>query len=255
MGYISSTSVTRRFIHGALAAIGALCFCACAHSPESATLRIDGSALESFNASWDRLYHSLSPEQQSQLSASIFPIALRNEKSSLDISPEQLKAIRPQDIRTQIDGMDYEEIIALAQAQSVKVKITHGTQYDGPRLPTITISFYIIGETDSDLLGAIDSTLFTLGFVEILPRTSSREHFPVAIFPGSDYELDVVIGRGCVWLVSKGPKIVPGTDANAFRARFKRLHATIEDYLSGLPSPHPRAYHGGPLPDGCPTVL
>lgn len=111
-----------RIVRGALICILGIYVAACAHTSASAApTRIDGSTPESFNSSWNRLYNSLTPQQKSQLSVAILPIALGKYKSFMDVPSSTLAGIGPQDIRTQIDGMTFEEILALAQRQPIKV--------------------------------------------------------------------------------------------------------------------------------------
>ena len=117
--------MTHRICRRALVCFVATLLAACAHTPASAPLRIDGSTPESFSSSWDRLYKSLTPQQQFQLSVAILPIALGKYKSFLDVPPSIMAGIGPQTIRTQIDGMSFEEILALARRQPVKVDAAH----------------------------------------------------------------------------------------------------------------------------------
>jgi hypothetical protein len=88
----------------------------CAHTPAS-PLRIDGSTPESFDATWKRMYDHLRPEEQTQLSAAALPIALGQFKSFADMLLSKGTTIRPQDIRTLIAGMTFQEILTLARKQ------------------------------------------------------------------------------------------------------------------------------------------
>ncbi len=94
---------------------------ACAHTPASSTSRIDGSTPQRFQASWDRMYASLSPRKQSELSVAILLIALGKYQSLMDLPPSVKSGIGPQTVRKQIDGMNFEEILALANRQSMKI--------------------------------------------------------------------------------------------------------------------------------------
>jgi hypothetical protein len=95
---------------------------ACAHAPPTA-LRIDGSSPDTFQASWDRMRNSLSPSERSQLEIAVLPIALGKYHSFVDVPPSLLNGIGPQTIRTEIDGLSYPEILALAQKQPIKVSL------------------------------------------------------------------------------------------------------------------------------------
>ena len=70
-------------------------------------------------------FKSLNPRQQSQFSVAILPIALGKYKSFLDVPPATMAGIGPQTNRPQIDGMSFEEILALARKQPVKVDAAH----------------------------------------------------------------------------------------------------------------------------------
>ena len=94
---------------------------ACAHDSHSAPLRIDGSTPETFRSSWDRMHKSLTPQQQSQLDVAILPIALGKYKSLLDVPPSLMAGIGSQNIRAEIDGMSFAEILDLARKQPIKV--------------------------------------------------------------------------------------------------------------------------------------
>jgi hypothetical protein len=105
--------------------IASVILIACAHT--STPLRIDGSTPEAFQSSWDRLHKSLTPQQQSQLDVAILPIALGKYKSLSDAPSSLMAGIGPQNIRTEIDGMSFAEILDLARKQPIKV--------DMPRYP------------------------------------------------------------------------------------------------------------------------
>lgn len=93
---------------------------ACAHSPPTAVIRIDGSSPEAFQASWDRMHRSLTRQQQAQLDVAVLPIALGPYKSFTDVPPSLLAGVGPGNIRSQVDGMTFEEILALARSEPVK---------------------------------------------------------------------------------------------------------------------------------------
>ena len=103
-------------------------FTACAHTTSHAVIRIDGSTPQSFQASWDHLYDSLSRQQQSQLDLAMLPIALGKYKSLTEVPPSLLTTgIGPQTIRAEIDGLSFQEIIDLASRQPIKLSLPHHT--------------------------------------------------------------------------------------------------------------------------------
>ena len=103
--------------------LAAAAFTACAHTTNHAVLRIDGSTPEAFQASWDRLHHSLTGQQQSQLDLAMLPIALGKYGSLREVPPSLLTTgIGPQTIRAEIDGLSFQEIIDLADRQPIKVR-------------------------------------------------------------------------------------------------------------------------------------
>ena len=106
--------------------LAVVAFTACAHTTSHAVIRIDGSTPQSFQASWDRLHHSLSRQQQSQLDLAMLPIALGKYKSVTEVPPSLLTTgIGPQTIRAQIDGLSFQEIIDLANRQPIKLSLPH----------------------------------------------------------------------------------------------------------------------------------
>lgn len=118
MHEVSSTSINLTLVVMATLA-------GCAHTAPAPVMRIDGASPETFQASWDRLYRSLELSERFQLEAAILPIALGHYHSVVDVPPSVLAAgFGPQDIRAQIDGLSYREIIALAQRQPVKVSVS-----------------------------------------------------------------------------------------------------------------------------------
>lgn len=112
----------RRMI-GALAATSLLWLGGCTHAPPSGPLRIDGSSPAAFQASWDRMHRSLTREQQAQLDVAVLPIALGSYKSFTDVPPSLLAGVGPGNIRSQVDGMTFEDILALARSEPVKVSV------------------------------------------------------------------------------------------------------------------------------------
>ena len=111
----------RRLIVEVIAA-SVLWLTGCAHTA-SAPLRIDGSSPAAFQASWDRMHRSLPRQQQAQLDVAILPIAFGPYKTFKNVPPALLAGVGPKDIRSQIDGMTFEQIVALAQSEPVKVKL------------------------------------------------------------------------------------------------------------------------------------
>jgi hypothetical protein len=105
----------------AVIAVSGLWLAGCAHAPPSAPLRIDGSSPAALQASWDRMHRSLTREQQAQLDVAVLPIAFGPYKSFTNVPPALLAGVGPKDIRSQIDGMTFEEILALARSEPVKV--------------------------------------------------------------------------------------------------------------------------------------
>jgi hypothetical protein len=101
--------------------LGLAVMAACAHAPAGAVLRIDGSTPEAFQKSWDRMHASLMPGQQAQLEMALLPIALGKYKRFTDVPASLLNGIGPETIRTDIDGLSYQEILDLAKRQPIKV--------------------------------------------------------------------------------------------------------------------------------------
>lgn len=118
--------MTYRALHLVFIGMVASVLVACAHTPSSPTLRIDGSTPQRFQASWDRMSASLSSRQQSELSVAILLIALGKHQSLANLPPSTKSGIGPQTVRKRISGMSFKEILALANRQSVKiVKVEH----------------------------------------------------------------------------------------------------------------------------------
>jgi len=106
---------------GWIMCLGALIVGGCAHAPPSAPLRIDGSSTASFQVSWEKMRRSLTRGQQGQLDVAVLPIALGPYKSLKNVPPSLLAGIGPGDIRAQVDGMTFDEILALARSEPMKV--------------------------------------------------------------------------------------------------------------------------------------
>jgi hypothetical protein len=121
--YSSGRSAWYRPYPALLLCIASVIPIACVHTSDSTPLRIDGSTPEAFRSSWDRLHKSLTAQQQSQLDVAILPIALGKYRSLLDVPPSLMAGIGPQNIRTEIDGMSFAEILDLARKQPIKVEI------------------------------------------------------------------------------------------------------------------------------------
>jgi hypothetical protein len=85
-------------------------------APAETELRIDNSSTESFRASWQHLYESLSATQQRNLENAVILLALAPYRGKAP-APKNLKdgAFVSEMIRSQIAGMTYEEIIELSQ--------------------------------------------------------------------------------------------------------------------------------------------
>jgi hypothetical protein len=109
-----------RGLIAAVVAVSVLWIGGCAHT---APLRIDGSSTEAFRVSWQRMHHSLTREQQTQLDVAVLPIALGPYKSFTAVPPSLLAGVGPDNIRTQVDGMTFEQILALARSEPVKVSL------------------------------------------------------------------------------------------------------------------------------------
>ena len=98
-------------------------FVACTQTPVSKPLRIDSSTPDSFQHSWDRLRGSLTPQQRSQLDIAILPIAFGMYKSFAEVPPSLLAGVGPQNIRSEVDGMSFTDIVDLANKQPIKVQL------------------------------------------------------------------------------------------------------------------------------------
>jgi hypothetical protein len=91
---------------------------ACATLP-AAPLRIDGSSTEACQVSWTKLQASLNAQQRQQLDIALLLIGStkQHQLGTLTTSP----GISPESIRQEIDGKDFDEIVALARATGTTV--------------------------------------------------------------------------------------------------------------------------------------
>jgi|SRR5271169_2181291 len=91
---------------------------ACATAPV-APVRIDGSSSEACHVSWSKLEASLNVQDRQQLDLALLLIGATKQHrlGTLTTSP----GISAESIRQEIDGMDFEEIIALAKATGSKI--------------------------------------------------------------------------------------------------------------------------------------
>jgi hypothetical protein len=114
--------MAHRIIRSLFICLLVMSMASCAHTPAS-PFRIDGSTPESFDATWKRMYDNVRPEEQSQLSAAVIPIALGQHKSFADMPNSKGMTIGPQDIRTLVNGMTFQEILTLARKQPFSYRI------------------------------------------------------------------------------------------------------------------------------------
>jgi hypothetical protein len=90
----------------------------CASAPLG-PVRIDGSSPQACEASWKRLESSLNGQQRQQLDLALLLIGSTKQHrlGSLTTSP----GISPETIREEIDGKDFDEIVALAKATGTTI--------------------------------------------------------------------------------------------------------------------------------------
>jgi len=90
----------------------------CASTP-SGPVRIDGSSPEACQRSWKKLESSLNSQQRQQLDIALLLIGSTKQLrlGALTTSP----GISPETIREEIDGKDFEEIIALGKATGTRI--------------------------------------------------------------------------------------------------------------------------------------
>ena len=90
----------------------------CASTP-SGPVRIDGSSPQACELSWKRLESSLNGQQRQQLDLALLLIGSTKQLllGTLTTSP----GISPETVREEIDGKDFEEIVALAKATGATI--------------------------------------------------------------------------------------------------------------------------------------
>jgi hypothetical protein len=90
----------------------------CATTP-AAPLRIDGSTPEACQASWAKLEASLNAQQRQQLDLALLLIGSTKQHrlGTIATSP----GISPETIRQEIDGKDFQGILALAKATGTTI--------------------------------------------------------------------------------------------------------------------------------------
>jgi hypothetical protein len=90
----------------------------CASTP-SGPVRIDGSSPRACERSWKRLESSLNGQQRQQLELALLLIGSTKQLrlGTLTTSP----GISPETVREEIDGKDFEEIVALAKATGAAI--------------------------------------------------------------------------------------------------------------------------------------
>jgi hypothetical protein len=90
----------------------------CASRP-SGPVRIDGSSPAACQASWRKLESSLNGQQKQQLELALLLIGSTKQLrlGTLTTSP----GISPETVREEIDGKDFEEIVALAKATGTTI--------------------------------------------------------------------------------------------------------------------------------------
>ena len=96
----------------------AVAMAGCASTP-SGPLRMDGSSPEACQRSWKRMEASLSGQQRQQLDIALLLIGSTKQHrlGALTTSP----GISPETIREEIDGKDFEEIVALGKATGTRI--------------------------------------------------------------------------------------------------------------------------------------
>ncbi|HEY6621564.1 MAG TPA: DUF6694 family lipoprotein [Steroidobacteraceae bacterium] len=96
----------------------AVAMAGCASTP-SGPLRMDGSSPEACQRSWKRMEASLSGQQRQELDIALLLIGSTKQHrlGALTTSP----GISPETIRVEIDGKDFEEIVALGKATGTRI--------------------------------------------------------------------------------------------------------------------------------------
>ena len=91
---------------------------ACVTLP-AAPIRIDGSSTEACQASWTKLESSLNTQQRQQLDIALLLIGSTQQHRLGTLTTSS--GISPESIRQEIDGKNFDEIIALAKATGTTV--------------------------------------------------------------------------------------------------------------------------------------
>jgi hypothetical protein len=90
----------------------------CASTPV-APVRIDGSTSRACEATWKKMESSLNAQQRQQLDIALLLIGSTKQHrlGTLTTGP----GISPETIREEIDGKDFEEIVAMGRATGTKI--------------------------------------------------------------------------------------------------------------------------------------
>lgn len=90
----------------------------CASMPAD-PVRIDGSSAQACEASWKKMAASLNGQQRQQLELALLLIGStkQHQLGTLATSP----GISPSSIREEIDGKDFDEIVATAKATGTRI--------------------------------------------------------------------------------------------------------------------------------------
>ena len=91
---------------------------ACATAP-AAPLRIDGSSPEACRTSWAKMEASLNAQDKQQLEVAMLLIGATKQHRLG--TAETSGGISPESIREEIDGKDFEEIVAKGKATGTKI--------------------------------------------------------------------------------------------------------------------------------------
>jgi hypothetical protein len=96
--------------------VGALVGCA---STPATPVRIDGSSPQACQASWKNMEASLNARERQQLDIALLLIGSTKQRQlgTLTTSP----GISPETVREEIDGKDFNEIVALATATGARI--------------------------------------------------------------------------------------------------------------------------------------
>jgi hypothetical protein len=90
----------------------------CTSTP-SGPLRIDGSSPQSCQASWNKLEASLNAQQRGQLDMALLLIGATKQHRLGTMATSE--GISPETIREEVDGKDFEEIVALGKATGARI--------------------------------------------------------------------------------------------------------------------------------------